>query len=363
MSPEPSISVVVSTRDRAGSLALLLESLRNQTIDRAAFEVVVVDNGSIDETPDVLDREQARGELPLEAVILPRGGGPAVGRNAGWRATRAAVVAFTDDDCEADPRWLEELLEATRANPAAIVQGRTQPGADDSPAPGVYKRTVEVNELGPFFHTCNIAYPRPLLEELGGFDEDLFGRTPGGEDTDLAWRAIEGGTEAVFADGARVVHAVNVLGPAGGLRLALRWSDTMAVFARHAGMRSHLHRRIFWKIPHELLIRALIGLVLAKRFPPAALLAYPYLKSVLSRTQQIRIPADLCRLRRGAGRRRDLRRPTRCDQAPGHGALRPPRSGRGASGSDSPGRIRGGRTPVHARPSTRARRGAASAAP
>jgi len=286
MSLTPSISVVVSTRDREQRLSRLLVSLRAQTLSRDDFEVVVVNNGSLDGTAAVLEREERRGGLRLRTLTLPRSGGPAVGRNAGWRTASGAIVAFTDDDCAADPRWLEALAAAARAQPGAIVQGRTDPAPDEAEGLDVFSRTVEVTELGPFFHTCNIAYPRMLLEELGGFDEATFGRQPGGEDTDLAWRAIESGAEATYADDVRVFHAVNRLGPLGGLRLSLRWSDTMAVFARHAGMRARLHRGIFWKRSHELLIRALVGAALARRFPPAALLAYPYLKDVVRRTRR-----------------------------------------------------------------------------
>jgi glycosyltransferase involved in cell wall biosynthesis len=282
---EPDISVVVSTRDRAPQLARLLESLRRQTLDAEEFEVVVVDDGSRDATPDVLARETRRGELQLRMVRLADARGPAAGRNAGWRAARAQVIAFTDDDCEADACWLEALLASARENPDTIVQGRTDPATAEIDAAGVFIRTLAVTGPGPFFHTCNIAYRRALLEELGGFDEGTFG-PPGGEDTDLAWRAIARGAQTMFADDARVRHAVNYLGPIGGLRLALRWSDTMAVFGRHAAMRERLHRGLFWKRSHELLFRALLGAALARRFPPAVLLAYPYLRDAVLRTRK-----------------------------------------------------------------------------
>jgi glycosyltransferase involved in cell wall biosynthesis len=280
------ISVVVATRDRSVSLSRLLSSLHAQTLEQDEFEVIVVDDGSCDDTSASLERELEVGGLRLITLMHERSRGPAAARNAGWQASSGPIVAFTDDDCTADPRWLEALTLATRLHPEAIVQGRTEPPPDERDAIGPFSRTIEVTELGPFFQTCNVAYPRSMLEALGGFDEDTFGRHPGGEDTDLAWRAIEAGAEAVFAPDARVFHAVNQLGPVGGLRFPLRWSDTMAVFGRHPGMRSRLHRGIFWKRSHELLLRALVGMVLARRVPPAALLAYPYAKDVLRRTRR-----------------------------------------------------------------------------
>jgi GT2 family glycosyltransferase len=113
-----------------------------------------------------------------------------------------------------------------------------------------------------------------LLESLNGFDEGY--PLPGGEDTDLGWRAREGGARYTFAHDAVVHHAVVDLGPLGKLRWALHWSDAMQVFRRHPQTRQVLTWRIFWKRSHALLSLALLGAAMSRRFPPAALLALPY---------------------------------------------------------------------------------------
>ncbi len=119
--------------------------------------------------------------------------------------------------------------------------------------------TVRIERLGPQFQTCNIVYPRAVLEALGGFDE-RFGGEPAGEDTDLAWRAIESGCPTAFAPEAVVHHAVQPLGVAGMLRLAARWSDVARVFGRHPETRSVLYRGLFWNVWHYLLWRSLLAL-------------------------------------------------------------------------------------------------------
>ena len=111
-----------------------------------------------------------------------------------------------------------------------------------------------------WFEACNVAYPRALLERLGGFDE-AFGF--GGEDTDLAYRAIESGASPRFVDGARVWHAVIPRGLRGALRDATRWNDLAAVLARHPGLRRALHHRVFWLPSHERWLLALGGAALA----------------------------------------------------------------------------------------------------
>lgn len=257
----PRVSVVVATRDRAGRLADLLRSLRDQSLPREAFEVVVVDDASADGTPAVVERD-AR-DLPLRVVRRERPGGPSAARNDGWPTARAPLVAFVDDDCVADPGWLEALVAAAETAPGALVQGRTVPNPAEAGRLGPFARSLWVEELGPWYQTCNVLYPREVLERVDGFDREAFPHV--GEDTDLAWRALAAGAEARYAPDALVLHAVNVLGPAGALRLATRWTPSIRLFARHPGLRAHLTHRLFWKGSHYLLVRALVALALPRR--------------------------------------------------------------------------------------------------
>jgi GT2 family glycosyltransferase len=278
----PAISVVVASRNRVHRLAALLQTLRNQDLDVAEFEVVIVDDASSDDTAPLLQRERNTHELQLQVIHNEIRQGAAAARNLGWQAARAPLIAFTDDDCEVAPDWLSTLIEAARSHPGAVLQGRTEPILRERSALAPLSRTKEVVALGPYFETCNIAYPRELLERLSGFDVEAF-PTLMGEDTDLAWRAFNEGAGAVFIDQARVYHAVNQLGPMGNLRLALGWSEAMAVFARHPGMRRHLHWGVFWKRSHQLLLGATAGALLARRFPLALFLVVPYLRLLRTR--------------------------------------------------------------------------------
>jgi glycosyltransferase involved in cell wall biosynthesis len=256
--PDPLVSVVVSTRDRPARLTRLLASLRAQSLALEAFEVVVVDDGSGPETRAVIEREG--GGLTVTTVRNEEPRGPGAGRNMGWRAARGALVAFTDDDCVAHREWLTAALAGATAAPGAIVQGRTEPDPADHELAGVLSRTIRVERLGPQYETCNIFYPRALLETLGGFDEG-FGLSPGGEDTDLAWRALEAGRRAVFAPEAIVFHAVQPLGVRGMLRVAARWSAVVRLFADHPQLRDSLNRCVFWNVWHYLLWRSALALL------------------------------------------------------------------------------------------------------
>jgi glycosyltransferase involved in cell wall biosynthesis len=279
---QPEISVVFATHNRAGRLARLLESLRAQTLGSGRFEVVAIDDGSGDDTPAVLAAEQARGDLDLSLVRHESPQGPASARNAGWRRARAPFVAFTDDDCVADPGWLEAGLAALDSRPGSFAQGRTDPDPAELEMLGPFSRTLTVHSLGPFFQTCNIFYARSLLEALAGFDDTIFW---GGEDADLAWRAIGSGATPVFAGEARIYHGVRRLGPLGKLRFAWGWTETMQLFARHPELRrGHLTHGLFWKGSHYLLVRAMVAAVLPRRARLLrSWLASPYALHLLER--------------------------------------------------------------------------------
>jgi GT2 family glycosyltransferase len=219
----------------------------------------VVDNGSAAETAATLAEQLELDGLDLRVIRHDRTRGPGGGRNSGWRAARAPLIAFTDDDCRPDPEWLAAGLAAAAAHPGAVLQGPTRPDPLELSQDGLFSRTVTIERLGPQYETCNIFYPRDLLEALGGFDES-FGVLPAGEDTDLAWRAIESGRETVYAPEAVVFHAVEPVGPMGVLRVAGRWSAATRVFRDHPPTREMLYRGVFWNVYHYLLWRSVLSL-------------------------------------------------------------------------------------------------------
>ena len=237
----PKSTVVIAAHDRPELLREALEALQGDP-------VVVVADGASEAVHAVL------GAFPAVQVERhDRARGPAAARNTGWRAAQTPYVAFTDDDCRPDPGWLAALER--RAAPGVIVQGRVVPA--DGPV-GPFSRTLRVEAAGPWYQTANVLYPRELLEALGGFDEAF--PFPAGEDTDLAWRALDRGARAVFAPDAVVRHAIHDLGPRGAVRGARKWATTVRVVKRHPGVRAHLHHRVFWKPSHErLLLAALLA--------------------------------------------------------------------------------------------------------
>jgi GT2 family glycosyltransferase len=266
------VSVVVSSFQRPAALARLLGALDRQTLSPDSFEVIAVDNGSGPETAAVLVTAQAQlgSALNLRTVRHAVTLGPAGGRNSGWRLARAPLVAFTDDDCVPAPDWLEQLLVAAESRAGGpvpvIVQGRTDPDPVELARlrSTLWARIVSVQGADGRFETCNIVYPRTLLERLEGFDERFMpaglGARPVGEDTDLGWRALAVGAVSVFAPDAVVHHEVTQLSPLGKLAHQTRWGGAVHLFKVHPEARTILFRRYFWNVWHYMLIRALLSL-------------------------------------------------------------------------------------------------------
>ena len=269
-SRRPTVTVAVSTYRRPHLLPRLIAALEAQTIARDV-ELVIVDDASGDDTSEVLRTLAESTSFPMRVIVAARNGGPAVGRNLAWRAGTGEIVAFTDDDCVPQPGWLEAGALACR--PGTLVVGRTAPAPDQEGNEGPYSRTLRVDDAR-FMQTCNVFYRRDELERLDGFAESF--RT--GEDTDLGLRATESGVRAEFVPTALVYHDIRPSDLRAKLRESRSWVDLPLVVRRHPQVRSgYLHRRLFWKRTHPLVILLWAGALLAFVWPVALVAALPWL--------------------------------------------------------------------------------------
>lgn len=208
--PAPAIAALVTTYGRAGFLKELVACLEAQDLPDDEVELVLVDNGSTDDTWSTLSALVAASPRRALALRLDRNAGPAPGRNAGAREVRAPLLAITDDDCLPTPRWLREMRRAFDTG-ADVVQGAVLPDPADLPGMGPWDHTKWVRRPTPFYETCNVGYRRSAFERAGGFDEhDPLLHPPSGrafgEDACLAWEVQRTGGAAAFASRALVHH-------------------------------------------------------------------------------------------------------------------------------------------------------------
>jgi glycosyltransferase involved in cell wall biosynthesis len=197
------VSVVIPTCGRPHLLERCLTALHGQTLDRHAYEVIVVDDGRSEDTRAQVESMAANDPGgPALRYLRPDGRGPAAARNRGWRAARGEIVAFTDDDTIPDPDWLRQGLLAMAAGGVAVrgcVRVPTPPVLTDH---GRMTRGLEQAE----FVTANCFVRRSALDEVGGFDERF--RRAWREDSDLHFALVERFGEVPRAEAAVVLHPV-----------------------------------------------------------------------------------------------------------------------------------------------------------
>lgn len=185
-------------------LARCLEALLAQDFDAEDYEIIIADDaGSADTRQQVMFvAEKARMRVLYIPVPSACSHGPAAARNAGWRAARGEIIAFTDDDCIPQKQWLKEGV-------AAMVDGVTgAAGYLIVPLEGV-PTDYEYNaaQLGKNdFVTANCFYRREALQEVGGFDECFT--VAWREDTDLVFTLLARGAKFTTAQDAVVIHPV-----------------------------------------------------------------------------------------------------------------------------------------------------------
>jgi GT2 family glycosyltransferase len=217
--PTPRLSVVTPTHRRPDLLERLLDSLREQTVAQDDFEIVVIDDGSGDDTPDLLERSvRAMPNLSFAVHEEPRG--PAAARNHGVDLSHAPLVLFLDDDVEADRDLIDTHLRyhAEADDPNLGILGRVDwaPDLDITP----FMRWLDTSGLqfaydtwlreGPVeppyaaFYTANLSMSRDLLVTSGGFDERF--PYPAYEDMELAWRLHALGFRMDYRPAAHVFH-------------------------------------------------------------------------------------------------------------------------------------------------------------
>ncbi len=205
------LSLVVNTRDRAAVLPPFLDSLRPLSCS-AAWDLVLVDNGSRDDTPALLRRFAPIAPAPCAVISEPRRGS-SFAKNSGWRAALGQLVCFTDDDCYPAPDFLEQMRLAFADPEIGFVGGRLLlHDPTDLPTgikPDSSRRLYPSGFAFPpgELHGANFAFRRRALETIGGFDELTGAGTPFPfEDIDAVMRASLAGFAGCYDPRPTVYH-------------------------------------------------------------------------------------------------------------------------------------------------------------
>ncbi|RMG93268.1 MAG: glycosyltransferase [Chloroflexi bacterium] len=199
-------SVVIATHNRKDKLRNCLTAVSQQTIP--PIQIIVIDDASTDGTDKIVTTE-------FPHIIyhkLATRSGPAAARNQGIRLAQGDIVAFTDDDCQPPPDWLEQLAAGFARHPEVVGVSGYQEAPDHLLQTNPIARAEQIARYQrwgkaahqaqtggyeiPGFGTNNVAYKRQILLEMGGFDESF--PVAAGEDADLKWRITEKGHQLLY---------------------------------------------------------------------------------------------------------------------------------------------------------------------
>jgi GT2 family glycosyltransferase len=197
----PRVSVVVCTCNGGRTLEQCLRSLGR--LDYPDYEVIVVNDGSTDNVPQIVER------FPSVRALHQPNRGLSEARNAGMAAATGAIVAYTDDDCFADPDWLTCLVHQLQQTGAAGVGGPNLTPEDGwlaacvAACPGQPTHVLVSDQVAEHIPGCNMAFRREALLAINGFDP-VYRKA--GDDVDVCWRLQQAGFWITFAPGAFVWH-------------------------------------------------------------------------------------------------------------------------------------------------------------
>jgi O-antigen biosynthesis protein len=198
----PRISVVVCSYNGAATLEECLVSL--EQLRYPDYEVILVDDGSTDDTPWLAAR------FPYIRYIRQTNQGLSAARNVGAQAATGEVVAYTDSDCVADPDWLYYIADGMRRQQVDAIGGPNVPPPSDgwiakcvAASPGGPSHVMLDDRRAEHVPGCNMAFRRQTLLALGGFDPQF---RQAGDDVDICWRLLDAGHAIGYAPAALVWH-------------------------------------------------------------------------------------------------------------------------------------------------------------
>ena len=189
------VSVIIPTLNRFDSLYRAITSASNQTLPSDCYEIIVVDNGSTDETQELIEHLKKDGQKPIHKPIhyvFEPNLGLHNARHAGARVAKGDILVFTDDDATFDPSWLEAYSKTFIEHPEMVAAGGpVRPIWEAQPPKWLLDYMGDVRmfpilsimepykefrlDLKGFFFGVNMAIRRNVLLEVGGFNPEAFG--------------------------------------------------------------------------------------------------------------------------------------------------------------------------------------------
>lgn len=273
-------SIIIPTHNRSRDLINALNHLILQIIPKNKYEIIVINDGSIDNTREVVAEFMRQHSDYDIKYFYQKNAGPSKARNLGIKESKGEIIFFTDDDCTVPPNWMETLLSGLKKHPNAIGAGGwyLPPESDMEKTAGFWQRRsahyfahevltnpfrqYEILSNDPFrcfgfsaFNTANICYKKSVLEKVGGFKEDFY--WPGAEDNELAFRILIAGHSLLYIP-FYITH-YHTLGFIGFIKHCFHYGANNYFFIA-------MHRRVFEELEPGFIDKCGSLIIFLKRF-------------------------------------------------------------------------------------------------
>ena len=200
---EPTISVIIPAHNCENTITKTLEAIATQDV-LTQIEIIVVDDGSIDQTASIVR------SFPKVKYLRQENSGPATARNLGARSATGNYLFFTDSDCIPQKDWVKKMMPHFTDEKTAVVAGSYGIANPEKPLARCIHQEIRYRhnrmpQNPSYFGSFNFAIRREIFKEVGGFDASY--RKASGEDNDLSYQIIARNYKIYFAKDALVDHS------------------------------------------------------------------------------------------------------------------------------------------------------------
>lgn len=230
------ISVIVPAYNAQPYISRCIEALLSQSFNPNNYEVIVVDDGSSDQTADIIKN------YPVK-YVYQKNQGPATARNRGVKEAKGDIILFTDADCVPTGNWIEEMVRPFKSPHIAAVKGAYLTNQKE-----VVARLAQVEFEERFemlkkadsidmVDTYSAGFRKAIFSQMGGFDTTF--PVANNEDTDLSYKMSRHGFKMAFNPVAVVYH--------------LKHPDSIKKYARLKFWRGYWRMVVYKRFPDKML--------------------------------------------------------------------------------------------------------------